>query len=204
MPSTFVRFFAVAGLTLFVSTAAQASLIVNGGFDAGLSGWTVDPASTTGVTWDSGTAHVGRPGPDGVAIFEQSFDIVAGTNSLFVGFDYQWQINRPSTPDFFLAELLYESTSGTEIETLVFEDSSSVAFNTTFDFSGIVQLAGLNAGPNNGTIRFTLTEDNSGAGSRIQLDNVAVNAVPLPATLLLVIVGLAGMTVRRKRFAAGK
>jgi hypothetical protein len=204
MRSIFARFFAIAGLTLIVSAAAQANLIVNGGFDTDLSGWTVDPATTTGVTWDSGTAHVGRPGPNGVAIFEQSFDILPGVNSLFVGFDYQWQVNRPSTPDNYLAELLYESASGTVTETLVSEDSSSVAFNTTFGFSSTVLLSDLSAVPNNGTIRFTLVEDNSGAGTRIQLDNVVVNRVPLPATILLVIAGLAFISLRQRHSTAGK
>jgi hypothetical protein len=195
--SVFARFVVIGVLLFSISGAAQANLIVNGDFDTDLSGWTI-AGSGTGVTWDSGTAHVGRPGANGTAIFEQSFDILSGVSSLLVAFDYQWQIIVPSTPDFFLAELVYQSTSGLVTETLVSEDSNASPFNTTLGISSSVILSDVAMGSNNGTIRFTVTESNTAAGTRIQLDNVAVNAVPLPGVLLLLIAGLAGMVAGRR------
>ena len=183
------------------ASGAWASLITNGSFDSGLSGWTAN-VSGTGVTWDSGTAHIGRPGPDGSATLFQSFDILPTAALLEIAFDYEWQINRPATPDFFTAEFEYQSTGGAVITPLISSENSDTAiFNSTISFLTTVALSDVAAGTDNGTLRFTLVEDNSGAGTRIQLDNVAANTVPQPATLLLLSLGM--LLVGRYRRAAG-
>lgn len=187
-------------LVLVTVGSANATLLTNGGFDTNLSGWTIDPATTTGVTWDSGTAHLGRPGTPGVAIFEQSFDAPAGSALFDVSFDYEWQATKPALEDFFKVEIIYESLAGTVVEELLNQSSAPVTFNSPLSWSGMVALTDFNAlASPNGTIRFTLTENNSPVGTRVQLDNVVVSAVPAPATLALLGLGLAAMGIGRVR-----
>ena len=189
------------GAALLLCGSVHANLLVNPGFDSDLSGWTIDPITTTGVTWITGTAHIGRPGPSGVAVFEQSFDILAGTDSLGISFDYQWQTGTPDTPDFFGVELTYASTSGAVTELLLSESSAGVSFNAPLVYGGAISLVDLVAGPGNGTVRFMLAElDNTRVGTRIQLDNVVVapravvNPVPVPGTLFLLGLGLVALS----------
>jgi len=179
---------------------ANASLITNGTFDTDLSGWATT-GTTTGNTWVSGTAHIGRSGTPGVAIFEQTFDIPFGTDALAISFDYEWQINAPTLIDTFLVELIYESTSGTVTETLLSEGSGSVVFESPLAFSSNLPLTDLDNSLGNGTIRFTLTENNSDVGTRIELDNVLIQPVPEPTTFALLGIGAVGLLgyARRKR-----
>ncbi len=184
-PQLSVTSVALALLISGVTQIAHASLITNGTFDTDLSGWTTT-GTTTGNTWVAGTAHVGRPGTPGVAILEQTFDIPFDSNQLEISFDYEWQVSAPTLPDMFLVELIYESTSlGTVTETLISEASNTVAFLSPIAFSTILFLTDLDNSLGNGTIRFTLTENNSDVGTRIELDNVFVQAIPEPTTLSL-------------------
>ena len=196
----------LAALAVVFGTAqAQANLVTNGTFDTDLSGW--DISGTLPTSPISGTAHIGRPGTPGTAIFSQDFDISAGTSAVAISFEYQWQVNPPPVPDTFTVEFIYQALS--EVTTvLLSQSSSSVTFEQTIFFSAIVPLVDLAAVADNGTIRFTLDETlnpGSAAGTRIQLDNVSVTPVPLPAALPLLmgslgILGLFGW--RRSRAEA--
>lgn len=192
----------LVALLLFATLpTAQASLLTNGTFDTNLSGWTIAPGTTTGVTWDAATAHIGRPGTPGVAIFEQSFDIPTNFTFLNISFDYEWQATPPPNADTFTVEFEYESNSGTVSQTLVSELSSSATFNSVTSFHSLLALPGLANVSNNGTIRFTLNEVNSPVGTRIQLDNVsAIGAVPEATTFATwsILTGL-GLFAGRRR-----
>ncbi len=201
-----VRGILIATATVFFATNAHATLVSNGTFDTNLSGWD----HTTGTipsTWDSGTAHIGRPGTPGTSIFFQDFDIAFGTSALEISFDYQWQVNPPSVEDIFTAELIYQTMSG-ETEVLLLEESSDDGtFGSTAFFSKIVSLVDLANVADNGRILFQLLEtDNitSPTGTRIQLDNVSVTPVPLPAAFPLFAGGIGFLGLlgwRRKRMA---
>jgi hypothetical protein len=183
-----------------VAASAQANLISNGSFDTDLSGWTQSGSLAT--TWDTGTAHVGRPGTPGTSNFFQDFFVPLGSGSLTVAFDYEWQINPPTLEDFFSVVLTYESTSGTVTDTLVSQGSATALFNQTVSFSETIGLAALDAASPNARLRFTLQENNANAGTRIQLDNVDVTAaarVPEPATLALVGLALFAAGAARRR-----
>ena len=102
-----VRYYSFAVLSFLMAGSPQiasASLLTNGTFDTDLLGWTIAPATTTGVTWVGQKARVGQPGTPGLAIFEQSFDIPSGTSQLEINFEYEWQINQPAQEDTFKVE----------------------------------------------------------------------------------------------------
>lgn len=188
-----------------VCSTSQASLVTNGTFDTDVSGWST-PNTQTGVTWVNGTARVGQPGALGVANFVQSFDIPAGTDKLAVSFDYQWQTTRPLNPDIFEVVFTYLTSTGTETVTLLSQSSSdpSVIFvpPTTIYFDGMVSLIDLLDGPGNGTIRFSLNESDNGngIGTRVELDNVSIVAVPEASSLLTWAAVMVGGLVVGRRF----
>ena len=165
-----------------------------------LSGWLI--TGQPGATWDSGTAHIGRPGTPGDSTFSQTFDIAAGTQGLEINFDYEWQVNQPANEDFFTAELIYETTSGsgTITETLLFESSDDGTFSPPATmFSTVIGLTDLKNVVGNGTIRFTLDENNSRVGTRIELDNVSVSAIPEAASVIIwSALGVIGLTANRR------
>ena len=196
-----------AGLALLVgSCAVNAGLIKNGSFDTNLDHWDVDfGIQGTGVTWDSGQARVGQPGPDGFASLSQSFSIAAGTSSLSVNFDYEWQVEKPTKPDFFTAILSYDTVGGgTTTHNLLGtapngQSSNDVDFLTTYSYSGTFALTDLLDAPMNGLISFKLIEDNgTSRGTRVHVDNVSVS-VPEPSILALFGLGLFGLGFARRR-----
>lgn len=198
--SRYLKLTILALVMISGTSLAKASLLTNGEFNTDLSGWTVGASTTTGVTWVSGTARVGQPGTPGLAVFSQSFDILAGNTALDISFEYEWQVNQPSVTDTFLAELVYQSTSGLVTTTLVNEGSNSVAFGPPATlFSASIPLLDLDVVPNNGTIVFSLTENNSPVGTRIELDNVSVVGVVPEASSILIWSCLAGLGFVRVR-----
>ena len=76
-----------------------------------------------------------------------------------------------------MVELIYESTSRPVITELLLQGSDSANFNTPASFSRIVSLADMDVVFDIGEIRFTLSENNTPVGTRVQLDNVSVHQV---------------------------
>jgi len=169
-----------------IANAVSVNHISNGTFDDDLSFW--DTGGTLGVTWVEGEASVGQPGTLGSSFLGQSFGPVTAPE-LLVEFDYQWQSSAPTIPDTFTVKLI--DAASDYIDVLVQDsDESGLVFNSSYAFSQIVSLAGLNtADPL--TIQFHLKERNASGGTRIRLDNVAVSPfpgaspVPLPAAAWL-------------------
>lgn len=198
------RMLSLLSVALIASVAAetQANLVTNGTFDTNLAGWDTT-GTTTGVTWIAGTAHVGRTGTPGVAVFSQDIDIPLGTPAVDISFDYQWQVNPPTIPDTF--EVWFDFAGGGS-ELLLSEMSSAVTFNSTYSFSDTVDLTGLTSGPDNGTITFILRELNSDIGTRIQLDNVVVAAIPEAGALTVwsLLSGVGLVAARRRQRDEGE
>ena len=193
MKKPFFICFLVGVLQLGAFGMANASLIVNGTFDTNLTGWQL---SATGSTiWEDGTAHIGQPGTNMVSSISQTFN--SGTASfLLIEFDYQWQINRPTLNDTFTVGYSYTNSSGPINGQLLFEQSDSPTFNTTIPFSNTLLLSNPISDI---TLEFKLAEVNSPVGTRIQLDNVIVNAVPIPSTVWLLGCGVIGLVGLRRK-----
>lgn len=193
-----IALISAAFLCLIASTNSYANLVSNGTFDTDLNGWTAE--GDIGTFWDSGsaTAHLGRPGTPGTSKFSQEFD---ASENLEITFDYQWQVNAPTIPDFFSAYVTFEGLGGvdTSVDLISLQSSSDVTFGETVSSTFLATLAGLTS--TTATLVFELNENNPNVGTRIQLDNVGVNAVTVssPASLLLMGIGIFALGATRSK-----
>lgn len=187
-----------AFLCLLVSTNSNANLVSNGTFDTGLDDWSMD--GDIGTFWDSAsaTAHLGRPGTPGTSMFFQEFD---ASENLEITFDYQWQVNPPTIADFFSAYVTFEGVGGieTRFDLISAQSSDDATFGDTVSSSFFATLAGLTS--TSATLVFELMENNPTTGTRVQLDNVGVNAVTVssPASLLLMGLGIFALGATRSK-----
>lgn len=188
---------ALAALALCLSGVANANVIVNGDFEAGLTGWTM-----TGIGGLAGAPYFGggTPAANGVymavfnqgeqapnAVLSQSFATVAG-HTYHVTFDYgtnngNWQridvavaaqdhsvlsSGSYAAPGPWLHGFAFDFTAASGLSTLTFKDDVN---NWTFSTDGL-------------------------------LDNVVVadtHPVPEPASIALLTLGLAGIGALRRR-----
>ena len=187
----------LAALTLCLCGAANANVLVNGNFEAGLTGWNL-----TGVGGLASAPYFGggTPAANGVymavfnqgeqpasAVLSQSFATVAG-HTYHVTFDYgtnngNWQqINAivAANDNSVLSNALY-AAPGASLKPFSFDFTAADAL-TTLKFRDV---------PGN----WTFSTDGL-------LDNVVVTdtrPVPEPASIALLTLGLAGMGALRRR-----
>lgn len=195
----------VAILAILLSNFAFAASIVNGNFNTDLTGWDV---LTNGgsVQWDAGSAMLSTGSGD------------APYSSVLVqGDDGNFSFNNPlllGPGDDFLkfdASFLSLGADAQETGAGLFADNLQLWLYDANNW-GDVLLAEIDALTNatsfsislasyighSVAFSFELNDENDGLDSKVALDNIrleqrAVNAVPLPSTLLLVIIGWFGL-----------
>ena len=192
-----------AGLIRFgmLPGVASADIVVNGGFETGLTGWTTNPSPTGSFPWEPATTG-SSPGP------------FAGTGYATTGCEgptctsgpggaFLTQILPTTAGQTYTLSFAYDPNAGQTSElvvdwggTQVFDQVNGAAVYTVHTITGLV--------PTDGATNLTFfgRQDPSFNG----LDNVSVNptgaATPEPSSLLLatsVLPGLVGLGMVRRR-----
>jgi hypothetical protein len=191
-----------AGAILVLSANSLAGLLVNGGFETGdFTGWTTTGA-TDFVSVAGGTSgnpnfypvpHTGTYaasyGPETEAYLEQSLATVAGQTYTLSFWLAGGQQENFTAGSYFKAEAggntLFEIDNRSGFTDPSFPDPFAyMLFSTMFTAIGPAT-----------ALKFTFQHETD----YYFFDDVSVQSVPVPATLWLVAIGLAGATVHRSR-----
>ena len=204
---------AAAALTMMSTSAWATNLVTKGGFEdpaisdpccdtsppAPLPGWTATPnvnvvngtfSSTNGNLAAEGSQYLDLVGQGGTGSITQTFATNIG-DVYYLTFDYSHNLFNPAVTSAS-AMFTLDGLSGT-----IFHDSGSTSNLDWTKFFGTFTATGSSA-------TLTFTNLTGGTNEGIFLDAVSVQAVPEPATWMMMILGFGAIggamrTSRRKR-----
>jgi hypothetical protein len=193
----------IAAIGLTAALNAAANPIVNGGFEAGLAGWNttgnVHVATPTGGAFWFGAGSIAQSGHYAVAFnagdsapngfIEQSFATTTGAHYT-VTYDFGATNCQFSCGQTLLASVLGNDGIASLASMTAAGISSGPLGTFTFDFV---------ANGSTSTLRFSDIALNDTVWLDGVLDNVNVQAVPEPASLALLGLGLFGIAAGRRR-----
>lgn len=195
---------------------ANADLITNGGFETGdLTGWTTNrlgdvvikhtndgpPGYTTDEGVESYYAALGFSSEAGTNALWQNFD-VSGFNSIRVSFDWVFDfIDQDVLQQDVFVSILRDSDKDpkftiNKVVTGKKKTDTNLLYGTFSEIFDVTDFDGSNA-----RLQFSLKESNGTIYSRAGIDNVSVQPVPEPASMLLVGTGLVGLVALGRRKA---
>lgn len=211
---TMRNYWAVFCATLVLTAGTAFALpIVNGGFDADLSGWT----ATDGVSWENGAARLQ------IQPFEANVPVVTLSQAIFLSvpatlsFDVLFATGDPrelppgvdpGQPHFFQATFLPDDPALDEVFLMGYDGAGPYGIDLTplpggMDEEGWYHFEGLLAA-GSGILYLDLFDRGDGFSSYALIDAVALveqptAPIPEPSTLLLLGAGIAGLAVTRRR-----
>jgi hypothetical protein len=195
-------------MVLGISGLAMANLITNGNFDSGLAGWTtsgdVDLGNGGTNPLSGNYALLGSDITSGTSYISQSFFIPFNVERLAISFSYRFVgIDLGTDTDTALANLrqyiLGVPIATNELLTLTSSFPGDWSQGTYYGEVNVADWWIFDA--TSGNLRFTLNEGSSiWTNYAFSVDNVNVESVPEPTTMLLLGLGLVGLAgFRRKK-----